>query len=84
MSINHVIDPDNSSSSYREGRGVVASTHTERFPGGSPPIAGGPWVNNPADPTNPTMGISMGDVMQFLTAAGITGQDARAMICAFP
>ena len=31
---NHAIDPDNSQSWYRQSWGAVASTHTERFPGG--------------------------------------------------
>ena len=45
----------------------------------------GPWVNVPTDPTNPTWGPSMGDVMQYATATlGINGQDAQAWICTFP
>lgn len=43
----------------------------------------GPWVNNPGDPDNPTAGPSMGDVMQFLTAAGIQGKAAQAIVCEF-
>jgi hypothetical protein len=60
---------------------------TNPRPGGNgvlPSQSPGPWVNNPADPNNPTMGISMGGVMQFLTATGIKGQDAQAVICLFP
>ncbi len=44
----------------------------------------GPWVNNPADPDNPTPGPSMGDAMQFLMNLGFYGQDAQDVICAFP
>ncbi len=44
----------------------------------------GPWVNNPSDPDNPTMGPSMGDVMQVLTALGIHGAEAQTIICTFP
>ena len=44
----------------------------------------GPWVNNPADPDNPTAGPSIGDVMQALTALGIMGPEAQAIVCSFP
>lgn len=44
----------------------------------------GPFVNNPIDPTNPTRGASVGDVMKYLATFGITGADAQAIICTFP
>ena len=44
----------------------------------------GPFVNNPTDPTNPTSGSSVGDVMKYFTDLGYTGAEAQAFICTFP
>ena len=51
----------------------------------------GPWVNNPADPDNPTPGPSAGDVQKgvhdtFGTPgdAGYTGRDVNEAMCLFP
>ena len=44
----------------------------------------GPWVNNEADPDNPTWGPSVGVVMQATTALGFNGNETMEFICTFP
>ena len=47
----------------------------------------GPFVNtgfNEPPRDDRTMGLSVGDVMQIATGAGLTGAEAMEVICAFP
>jgi hypothetical protein len=63
---------------------------TNERPGGSgvlPSQSPGPFVNtgfNEPPRDDRTMGLSVGDVMQIGTAAGLTGQETMEIICTFP